>query len=443
MKLNQMAAARSSAGHRWSGFSSRLPAPFVSSQIGTRGATRPYFVSASPHATATDETERGEKAKKPSRRTTRVARPQDGEEADDSSHLAEGKQHATQNKVWRSAELGLGVVTRERCLLTAERSAEWVLGLDINTNSTGFTVLHAPTGEMAECGVIETKAIPDLFDKVTFLRRRLAAIHAAKKGDDKEATTWVVGIEDFLKSFGGAQWRTSDIMKLACLNSLVSYECWHLFFCHHQEHSPPTLEFGEADDEFALQHLPPENDDEANEDDEASYMTFGTRRPFKVHPSQARTYFGIRKRSAEDKIKDLGFHRVKNLFPSDHPWIIKKTGRLSEKNYDVVDSFMVAHYTRKMAVESALYSDPHLFAEFEAAWLLKNSAAVETLRPRHTNNHQPPADVDVVSKRAWRRPLVDERSLSASWSEALVCDPLDDVGRASERLIVLACIDAC
>jgi hypothetical protein len=47
-------------------------------------------------------------------------------------------------------------------------------------------------------------------------------------------------------------------MKLACLNSLVSYECWHLFFCHHQEHSPPTLEFGEADDEFALQHLPPE-----------------------------------------------------------------------------------------------------------------------------------------------------------------------------------------
>jgi hypothetical protein len=146
MKLNQMAAARSSAGYRWSGFS-RLPAPFVNSQIGTRSATRPYFVSASPQATATDETERGEKAKKPSRRTTRVARPQDGE-ADDSGHLAEGKQHATQNKVWRSAELGLGVVTRERCLLTAERSAEWVLGLDINTNSTGFTVLHAPTGAL-------------------------------------------------------------------------------------------------------------------------------------------------------------------------------------------------------------------------------------------------------------------------------------------------------
>jgi hypothetical protein len=178
-------------------------------------------------------------------------------------------------------------------------------------------------GEMAECGVIETKAIPDLFDKVTFLRRRLAAIYAAKKGDgdDKEATTWVVGIEDFLKSFGGAQWRTSDIMKLACLNSLVSYECWHLFFGPHQQEQalPPTLEFGEPDDEFALQHLSPEvfallrsrtslffeltikscvcvvcvvcrvvveKSDEANEDDETSYMTFGTGRPFKVHPSQ-------------------------------------------------------------------------------------------------------------------------------------------------------------
>ncbi len=120
------------------------------------------------------------------------------------------------------------------------------------------------TGELAECGVIETKGIPDLFDKVTFLRRRLAAIHAAKKGDgdgNKEATTWVVGIEDFLKSFGGAQWRTSDIMKLACLNNLVSYECWHLFFGPHQQEQalpPPALEFGEPDDEFALQHLSPE-----------------------------------------------------------------------------------------------------------------------------------------------------------------------------------------
>ena len=148
MKLNRMAAARSgSAGHRWGvRFSSRLQ----TSRIVTKSATRPYLVSASPHATATDETERGEKkAKKPSRRSTREAGPQDGEEAEDSSshHLAvEGKQHATPTKIWRSAELGLGVVTRERCLRTAERSAQWVLGLDINTNSTGFTVLHAPTG---------------------------------------------------------------------------------------------------------------------------------------------------------------------------------------------------------------------------------------------------------------------------------------------------------
>jgi hypothetical protein len=150
MKLNRMAAARSgqAAGHRWGvRFTSRLQP----SRIVTRSAARPYLVSASPHATATDETERGEKkGKKPSRRTTREAGPQDVEEAEDSSgpHLAgeEGKQHATPTKIWRSAELGLGVVTRERCLRAAERSAQWVLGLDINTNSTGFTVLHAPTG---------------------------------------------------------------------------------------------------------------------------------------------------------------------------------------------------------------------------------------------------------------------------------------------------------
>jgi phage tail protein X len=118
---------------------------------------------------------------------------------------------------------------------------------------------------------------------------------------------------------------------------------------------------------------------------------------------------------------------------------------LSEKNYDVVDSFMVAHYTRKMAVESALYSDPHLFAEFEAAWLLKNSAAVETLRPRHTtttNNHQPPAaDVDVVSKRAAsaerRKQKGVERRAEKEWKEEV-----DRRARAAFKKAISAAAEA-
>jgi phage tail protein X len=119
---------------------------------------------------------------------------------------------------------------------------------------------------------------------------------------------------------------------------------------------------------------------------------------------------------------------------------------LSEKNYDVVDSFMVAHYTRKMAVESALYSDPHLFAEFEAAWLLKNSAAVETLRPRHNaaaNHHQPPAaaDVDVVSKRAAsaerRKQKGVERRAEKEWKEEV-----DRRARAAFKKAISAAAEA-
>ena len=62
----------------------------------------------------------------------------------------------------RKDGLGLGVVTRERCLQTVGRSAEWVLGLDVNTNSTGFTVLHAPTGTpslfLCSCVLLEGRS---------------------------------------------------------------------------------------------------------------------------------------------------------------------------------------------------------------------------------------------------------------------------------------------
>jgi hypothetical protein len=138
-------------------------------------------------------------------------------------------------------------------------------------------------------------------------------------------------------------------MKLACLNCLISYECWHVFFGLSRDQagpSPPALGLIGSDDERG--GPAPKDDDDEVEEDEADYLAYGTKRPFKVHPSQvssrviadrdlcvcavdarsrhnqARTYFGIRKRSAEDKIKDLGFHRVKGLFPSDHPWIVKK-----------------------------------------------------------------------------------------------------------------------
>jgi hypothetical protein len=59
-----------------------------------------------------------------------------------------------------------------------------------------------------------------------------------------------------------------------------------------------------------------------------------------------------------------------------------RTGRLSEKNYDVVDSFMVAHYTRKMGVEATLYNDPNLFRKFEAAWMRRNSSTIQLMRSR-------------------------------------------------------------
>jgi hypothetical protein len=45
---------------------------------------------------------------------------------------------------------GLGVVAKQ-LYTDPSRYAEWVLGLDINTNSTGYTVLRAATGTCSCC----------------------------------------------------------------------------------------------------------------------------------------------------------------------------------------------------------------------------------------------------------------------------------------------------
>jgi len=307
-----------------------------------------------------------------------------------------------------------GVVTAA-LLHQAIGSAKWVLGLDINTNTTGFTILHADSGRLVECGVIDTKKIADLFDKAAHLRDRLAAIHtkytpvAGSCAAGEAQPMWIVGIEDFLKGFGGSHWRTRDITKLACLNSLVSYECWNIFG-QGKVHLANSLSLAATQ----------ETDDESSEDKEC-YSQANLWKPFKVHPGQVKAYFGIRKSSRDDNVKELSFHRVKNLFPSEHTWIVNSMGRMSEKNYDIVDSFLVAHFTRRLKAEETLFSNPSLWTEFYKAWLLETKYCTGASNLQPDVSDVPPETVEdsKVAAAQKRRQRTKERQAKKALEEDL------------------------
>lgn len=64
--------------------------------------------------------------------------------------------------------------------------------------------------------------------------KNLVAAHS------KSGEVVAVGIEDFMRAFGGAAWRTTDIFKLAQLNSAVSYSCFQMLG-HKPIHVHPTV----------------------------------------------------------------------------------------------------------------------------------------------------------------------------------------------------------
>ncbi len=126
------------------------------------------------------------------------------------------------------------------------------------------SVTHNP-GKVLDFGVIETKQISETFEKVACLKEKLlklcqvhspshgeyalertcaaerslaltfwkplspSLLHFVSQNDYLLGAGWVVGVENFLKGFNGMKWRTNDIINLACLNSLITYECFHIF----------------------------------------------------------------------------------------------------------------------------------------------------------------------------------------------------------------------
>jgi hypothetical protein len=86
---------------------------------------------------------------------------------------------------------------------------------------------------LADCCV----DIADFYDKTAHLMDKVKKLVAAHS---KPGEVIAVGIEDFMRAFGGAAWRTTDIFKLAQLNSAVSYSCFQMLG-HKPIHVHPTV----------------------------------------------------------------------------------------------------------------------------------------------------------------------------------------------------------
>lgn len=94
---------------------------------------------------------------------------------------------------------------------------------------------------------------------------------------------------------------------------------------------------------------------------------------------------------------------------------------MSEKNYDIVDSFLVAHFTRRLKAEETLFSNPSLWTEFYKAWLLETKYCTGASNLQPDVSDVPPETVEdsKVAAAQKRRQRTKERQAKKALEEDL------------------------
>ncbi|KAE9010823.1 hypothetical protein PR003_g15619 [Phytophthora rubi] len=228
-----------------------------------------------------------------------------------------------------------------------------VLGLDVNTNSTGFAVVtergrvcrwgHIPTTQFASADVLHIGGAIDEF---------LATVQAAEHHEQPDAQ-WVVGIEAFMRMFRSGRFHNAGIFQLAQLNGIVSYACWRRF--------------------DAL--------------------------PLHTHPSAARGFFGLSAPTASSKKSSIK-QQVMGFLEQQEPELTNaagagqdteasaalpsfervRTGALADSAFDIADAYVIAAYTRCAHFQKQLeVQQPQLAEHFSTKYLeLTHQAAAKT-----------------------------------------------------------------
>nr|CCA16523.1 conserved hypothetical protein [Albugo laibachii Nc14] len=232
--------------------------------------------------------------------------------------------------------------TLEKCDATTRIAENWhefqrsnvrVLGIDINTNSTGLVVLNE-SGKLDHCDKISTASLCN--SDIVSIGHRIEEIliqtrdklqGAQQLIQPDKPIVWFIGIEDFMRAFVAGRFHTKGLIQLAQLNGIVSYSCWQNFDA----------------------------------------------KPTHYHPTLARSYFGLSKPSVKSKtdnfskqlIKDIVLEYVQDLDPLIRQSMTStRTGRPTEQNYDIADAYIIALYTYFQRFQDQIQCDELLLSAF-------------------------------------------------------------------------------
>lgn len=96
-----------------------------------------------------------------------------------------------------------------------------ILGLDISTSITGFTVL-SDSGDIVLCDYIDLKKLSNMFDKAKTVEHRLQEIFDNNKIDQ-------VWIEESLQMFSSGMSSAKTLATLTKFNGIISWITWDKF----------------------------------------------------------------------------------------------------------------------------------------------------------------------------------------------------------------------
>ena len=97
-----------------------------------------------------------------------------------------------------------------------------ILGLDISTSITGYTILDHG-GEMLVCDHIDLRKEKNFFKKVQIIRKRLETL-------ETEHSIEKVYIEQSLQSFRSGFSSAQTLSLLSKINGIVSWLCYNMFY---------------------------------------------------------------------------------------------------------------------------------------------------------------------------------------------------------------------
>ena len=99
-----------------------------------------------------------------------------------------------------------------------------ILGLDISTSITGYTLLDTDNGTIIECGHIDLRKEKHFFKKASLVEEKLREL-------DKGSKAWIheIYIEQSLQSFRSGFSSAKTLSTLSRFNGIVSWLCYEVF----------------------------------------------------------------------------------------------------------------------------------------------------------------------------------------------------------------------